>query len=83
MLEFGDTTLITQVAEPSTLPPPAPLNMQDQYADLQLLQNASEDVDNLHAVFHEVSLVGLHEHCQYKFPAYMSPFVRSLPMCSI
>jgi len=54
ILEFGETTLITQVAEPSTLPPPAPVEVLDQYTDLPLLPHASEDADSLHGAFHEV-----------------------------
>lgn len=55
ILEFGETTIITQVPEPSTLPPPAPVEVLDQYSDLPLLPRASEDSDALHGAFHEVS----------------------------
>ncbi|KAL0020793.1 hypothetical protein WJX79_003522 [Trebouxia sp. C0005] len=56
ILEFGETTLISQVPEPSTLPPPAPVEVLDQYADLPLLPNATNDADMLHGAFHEVDI---------------------------
>lgn len=55
ILEFGETTLITQVAEPSTLPLPAPVEVLDQYSDLPLLPHATDDADALYGAFHEVS----------------------------
>lgn len=58
MLEFGDTTLITQVPEPSTLPPPAPIEILDQYSQLPMLPCASQDPGALRAAFHEARLVG-------------------------
>lgn len=59
ILEFGETTLISQVPEPSTLPPPAPVEVLDQYADLPLLPNATNDADMLHGAFHEVSVFNI------------------------
>ena len=55
ILEFGETTLVTQVAEPATLPPPAPVEILDQYSDLPMMPCASQDADTLHAAFHEAS----------------------------
>lgn len=55
MLEFGDTTLITQVPDPSTLPPPAPIEVLDQYSQLPMLPCASQDPGALHGAFHEAS----------------------------
>ncbi|KAL3154098.1 hypothetical protein ABBQ32_013634 [Trebouxia sp. C0010 RCD-2024] len=56
MLEFGDTTLITQVPDPSTLPPPAPIEVLDQYSQLPMLPCASQDPGALHGAFHEVDV---------------------------
>ncbi len=54
ILEFGETTLVSQVPEPSTLPPPAPVEVLDQYSDLPLLPSATNGADMLHGAFHEV-----------------------------
>ena len=59
MLEFGESTVITQVAEPSTLPPPAPVEVLDQYSQLPMLPWASQDPQALHAAFHEASSTGI------------------------
>lgn len=59
MLEFGDTTLITQVPQPSTLPPPAPPDAPQPFADLQLLPPGTDDNDTLHAAFYEVDIVAI------------------------
>ncbi|DBA96088.1 TPA: hypothetical protein ACH3X1_001584 [Trebouxia sp. C0004] len=56
LLEFGETTLITQVPEPYTLPPPAPMEILDQYSDLPLLPSAANEPDMLHGAFHEVDI---------------------------
>lgn len=58
ILEFGDTTLITQVPDPSTLPPPAPIEVLDQYVQLPMLPCASQDPGALRAAFHEASPMG-------------------------
>lgn len=55
MLEFGDTTLITVVPDPSTLPPPAPIEVLDQYSQLPMLPCASQDPGALRGAFHEAS----------------------------
>ena len=55
MLEFGDTSLITQVPEPSTLPPPAPPETPDHYSELQFLPQTGGEGNQLHAAFHEAS----------------------------
>lgn len=56
ILEFGETTLVGQVPDPSTLPPPAPVEILDQYSDLPLLPSATNDADMLHGAFHEVDI---------------------------
>ena len=58
MLQFGETTLVTQVPEPSTLPPPAPIEVLDQYSELPMLPCASQDPGSLRAAFHEARLTG-------------------------
>ena len=58
MLDFGETTLITQVPQPSTLPPPAPIEVLDQYSQLPMLPCASQDPGAFRAAFHEASSMG-------------------------
>lgn len=56
ILEVGETTLMTQVPEPSTLPPPAPIEVLDQYSELPMLPCASQEPGALRAAFHEARL---------------------------
>ena len=58
ILEFGETSIVTQVPEPSTLPPPAPIEVLDQYSELPMLPCASQDPGALRAAFHEARLTG-------------------------
>ena len=56
MLEIGGSTLITQIPDASTLPPPAPPEPCDPFIPLPFLPNLAQQPGSRHGAFHEASL---------------------------